>query len=53
MSVLYAQHCAAYHGVSPEGHPDWQSPDEDGVLPAPPHGASGHAWPHDNALLFD
>jgi len=52
-SSLYAQHCAACHGVNLEGQPDWQSPDADGVLPAPPHGASGHTWHHDNALLFD
>jgi hypothetical protein len=39
--------------VNLEGQPDWQSPDADGVLPAPPHDASGHTWHHDNALLFD
>jgi mono/diheme cytochrome c family protein len=52
-SVLYAQHCAACHGENLEGQPDWQSPDADGILPAPPHDASGHTWHHDNALLFD
>lgn len=52
-SALYAQHCAACHGVNLEGQADWQSPDSEGVLPAPPHDASGHTWHHDNALLFD
>lgn len=50
---LYAQHCAACHGTSLEGQPDWQSPNEDGVLPAPPHDATGHTWHHDDALLFE
>ena len=52
-SALYAQHCAACHGINLEGQPDWQSPDANGVLPAPPHDASGHTWHHDNVLLFD
>jgi mono/diheme cytochrome c family protein len=50
---LYQQHCAACHGVALEGQPDWQVPGPDGVLPAPPHDATGHTWHHDNALLFD
>lgn len=52
-SALYAQHRAACHGANLEGHPDWQSPDAGGVLPAPPHDASGHMWHHDNAPLFN
>jgi mono/diheme cytochrome c family protein len=52
-SALYAQHCAACHGINLEGQSDWQSPDANGVLPAPPHDASGHTWHHDNTLLFD
>jgi mono/diheme cytochrome c family protein len=50
---LYAQHCAACHGANLEGQPDWQSPNEDGALPAPPHDATGHTWHHDDALLFE
>ncbi|WP_246253383.1 MULTISPECIES: c-type cytochrome [Sulfitobacter] len=50
---LYAEHCAACHGADLEGQPDWRTPDEDGVLPAPPHDATGHTWHHDNTLLFD
>jgi mono/diheme cytochrome c family protein len=50
---LYAETCAACHGADLEGQPDWRTPDEDGVLPAPPHDATGHTWHHDNALLFD
>ncbi len=51
--ALYAENCAACHGVDLEGQPDWRSPGEDGVFPAPPHDASGHTWHHDNAMLFE
>lgn len=50
---LYAEHCAACHGANLEGQPDWRTPDENGVLPAPPHDETGHTWHHDNQLLFD
>lgn len=49
---IYAQSCAACHGASLEGQPDWQSPDADGMLPAPPHDASGHTWHHPDRVLF-
>ena len=49
---LYAQQCASCHGSNLEGQPNWQSADENGVLPAPPHNERGHTWHHDNALLF-
>ena len=50
--TLYAKNCASCHGANLEGQPNWQSPDENGVLPAPPHDQTGHTWHHDNALLF-
>jgi len=50
--ALYAEHCASCHGANLEGQPDWRSPDENGVLPAPPHDETGHTWHHDNLLLF-
>lgn len=50
---LYLEHCASCHGVNLEGQPDWRVPNEDGVLPAPPHDDTGHTWHHDNQLLFD
>ncbi len=40
--VLYGQHCASCHGAQLEGQPDWRRPDKDGILPAPPHDATGH-----------
>lgn len=50
---LYAEHCATCHGAQLEGQPDSQVADESGVLPAPPHDASGHTWHHDDAMLTD
>ncbi|NNE89302.1 MAG: cytochrome c [Silicimonas sp.] len=50
--ALYAEHCASCHGANLEGQPDWQSADENGILPAPPHNERGHTWHHDNGLLF-
>ena len=49
---VYAAHCAACHGAALEGQPDWRSPGADGLLPAPPHDATGHTWHHDDATLF-
>lgn len=51
--AVYVQQCAACHGINLEGQPNWTIPDENGVLPAPPHDATGHTWHHDNRLLFE
>lgn len=51
--ALYAEHCASCHGANLEGQRDWQTPDENGILPAPLHDESGHTWHHDNQLLFE
>lgn len=50
---LYSDNCAACHGINLEGQPNWQSPNADGVLPAPPHDGTGHTWHHDDKLLFE
>lgn len=50
---VYAQHCAACHGASMEGQPNWRERRPDGRLPAPPHDASGHTWHHPDAVLVD
>lgn len=50
---LYAEHCAACHGVNLEGQANWRSRNPDGSLPAPPHNATGHSWHHPDQLLFD
>ncbi|EEE36103.1 cytochrome c, class I [Rhodobacteraceae bacterium KLH11] len=51
--TLYTERCASCHGANLEGQPNWRTPDEDGILPAPPHDETGHTWHHDNQLLFD
>ena len=48
----YVTHCAACHGVSGEGQPNWFVPGPDGLLPAPPHDNSGHTWHHGDGYLF-
>ncbi len=50
--VLYAENCAVCHGAKLEGQPNWQVPDENGVLPAPPHDPTGHTWHHSDKALF-
>lgn len=49
---VYADQCAACHGVELEGQPDWRSPLPSGRLPAPPHDENGHTWHHPDAVLF-
>ena len=51
--ALYAQECAACHGARREGQPDWRERGPTGLLPAPPHDASGHTWHHSDEQLFD
>ena len=50
--VIYSENCAACHGADLEGQPDWQSRDDTGYLPAPPHDKTGHTWHHDDLLLI-
>lgn len=52
-SALYADYCAACHGVNLEGQPNWQVRDANGYLPAPPHDVTGHTWHHPTLLLFE
>lgn len=49
---VYQQHCAACHGERGEGQPNWQTRNELGELPAPPHDASGHTWKHADGMLY-
>ena len=49
--TLYAAHCASCHGARLEGQPKWRVRLANGLLPAPPHDASGHTWHHGDAYL--
>ena len=50
---LYTDNCASCHGANLEGQPNWQSPNADDVLPAPPDDRTGHTWHHDDKMLFE
>lgn len=50
--AVYARECASCHGAQLEGQSNWRQPGPDGLLPAPPHDASGHTWHHPDELLF-
>jgi mono/diheme cytochrome c family protein len=49
---VYDRHCAACHGKSLEGQPNWRERLPNGRLPAPPHNAEGHTWHHPDRQLF-
>lgn len=49
---VYAPHCASCHGANLEGQPNWQQPNPDGSMPAPPHDETGHTWHHSDESLF-
>ena len=49
---VYVEHCAACHGPSGEGQPDWETPNALGELPAPPHDSTGHTWKHSDEMLY-
>lgn len=51
--TIYAQHCAACHGATLEGQPNWRARLANGRLPAPPHDATGHTWHHSDRQLFE
>ncbi len=51
--ALYGENCASCHGENLEGQPNWRTPGDDGVMPAPPHDETGHTWHHDGTLLFN
>ena len=50
--TVYEQRCAACHSARLEGQPNWRVRDAAGLVPAPPHDASGHTWHHPDAVLF-
>lgn len=41
---VYQTQCASCHGVRAEGAPNWQQPNQQGEMPAPPHNQEGHTW---------
>ncbi len=49
---LYATSCAACHGANLQGQPDWKRRLDTGLMPAPPHDATGHTASHSDRELF-
>ena len=50
---IYFANCGSCHGANLEGEPNWRSPNENGLMPAPPHNENGHTWHHTDKMLFD
>ena len=50
---IYRVACAQCHGVNLEGQANWQQRGADGLMPAPPHDATGHTWHHTDQALFE
>ena len=42
--ALYKERCASCRGAKLEGQSNWRRIGKDGLLPAPPHDATGHIW---------
>jgi len=51
--AIYANNCAACHGESLQGQPNWRERMSNGRLPAPPHDKAGHTWHHPDGMLVD
>ncbi|WP_353151470.1 cytochrome c [Pollutimonas bauzanensis] len=51
--AIYMNNCAACHGESLQGQPNWRERMANGRLPAPPHDKAGHTWHHPDAMLVD
>ncbi|MBV6273765.1 c-type cytochrome [Alcaligenaceae bacterium CGII-47] len=51
--AIYANNCAACHGESLQGQPNWRERMPNGKLPAPPHDKTGHTWHHPDGMLVD
>ena len=52
-AAIYVENCASCHGADLKGEADWQTPNSDGTLPAPPHDEDGHTWHHSDRLLVN
>ena len=49
---LYATRCAGCHGSNLEGQPNWQQPQANGAMPAPPLNATGPSRQRTDQQLF-
>lgn len=51
--AVYEAYCAGCHGLSGQGQTDWTRKNQQGELPAPPHGPGGHTWKHSDRMLYN
>lgn len=51
--AVYEAYCAGCHGLSGQGQTDWNRKNQQGELPAPPHGPEGHTWKHSDRMLYN
>lgn len=49
---IYQQYCAACHGERGEAAAGWETRNELGELPPPPHDPTGHTWKHADGMLY-
>ena len=49
---IFTSTCAACHGLSGEGQPNWHIRKADGTLPPPPLNGEGHTWHHGDGFLY-
>ena len=50
--AVYQNNCSSCHKVNLAGEPQWKIRDGIGNLPAPPLNGNGHAWHHQDEMLF-
>ena len=49
---IFTTTCVACHMAGGVGQPNWQIPNAEGVLPAPPLNGDGHTWHHSDGFLY-
>ena len=49
---MYSENCVSWYCANLESQPNWQPPNLDGQLSAPPHDATSHTWHHNEDTMF-
>lgn len=51
--VYQQANCGLCHAANAGGAPNWQTPDAQGNLGAPPQNDNGHTWHHSDRVLYE